>query len=365
MDGIRVNGTSGSCTGKWNKLSEESFELYFGTTIMRDSNAKDGGNKVRDWLIYGAFWGLVAWLVVFNILDNYVKANTFITVRLFFFFLVVIFCVSFVGFVLYRIRARQVFRRSSSFLTDLIRGEAKYVPMARPGSSMLVELEERGLNLAHVSDLLMQTYSLDKYSGEYCGKWANGLKSHGMQRNVPISIMGSGDIEDAKKFARNYPVSTIYLTGKPLTEHLNIVVSSDGYFGWYEPVHKPSDTEYHPEFGAFSFKIPEGRHDKCVERCKEALSGVNTVLISSLGSKSFESPLVIRIEKTDLDEYIAKPREKGFKNLFGIGSDPMDAIESLKSEVESLYTDLMEDDNFSSDWLFVKEQFQIRLNTMH
>jgi hypothetical protein len=41
--------------------------------------------------------------------------------------------------------------------------------------------------------------------------------------------------------------------------------------------------------------------------------------------------------------------------LYGSGDDPKEAIEMLKREIESLYEDLSEDDNFSEDWLRIKK----------
>lgn len=40
--------------------------------------------------------------------------------------------------------------------------------------------------------------------------------------------------------------------------------------------------------------------------------------------------------------------------LYGYGDDVLDAIISLKIEIESLYLDLIEDNNFSDDWTKVK-----------
>jgi hypothetical protein len=44
--------------------------------------------------------------------------------------------------------------------------------------------------------------------------------------------------------------------------------------------------------------------------------------------------------------------------LFGYGDDRIEAVEALKSEIESLYFDLMEDDNFTEDWQGLKEFFK-------
>ena len=47
--------------------------------------------------------------------------------------------------------------------------------------------------------------------------------------------------------------------------------------------------------------------------------------------------------------------------LYGYGEDIVDAIDMLKEEIESLYDDLMEDDNFSKDWLRIKKFLKERI----
>lgn len=47
--------------------------------------------------------------------------------------------------------------------------------------------------------------------------------------------------------------------------------------------------------------------------------------------------------------------------LFGYGDDPIEAVNTLKFEIESLYRDLMEDDKFSPEWLNYKRFLQERI----
>jgi len=52
-----------------------------------------------------------------------------------------------------------------------------------------------------------------------------------------------------------------------------------------------------------------------------------------------------------------------FMPLYGMGRTEKKAIKSLKDEIYFLYQDLMEDDNFSSDWLKIKNKLKkIALN---
>lgn len=41
--------------------------------------------------------------------------------------------------------------------------------------------------------------------------------------------------------------------------------------------------------------------------------------------------------------------------LYGFGDDRIESVENLKNEIESLYNDLIEDDNFSDEWLEYKK----------
>ena len=47
--------------------------------------------------------------------------------------------------------------------------------------------------------------------------------------------------------------------------------------------------------------------------------------------------------------------------VYGYGDDSMEALRALKIEIETLYDDLMEDDDFSSEWLNIKQFLQTRV----
>ena len=53
----------------------------------------------------------------------------------------------------------------------------------------------------------------------------------------------------------------------------------------------------------------------------------------------------------DENGYIARTAEIP---LYGVGDTPEEAIEMLKREVESLYDDLQEGEQFAEDWLGIK-----------
>lgn len=82
------------------------------------------------------------------------------------------------------------------------------------------------------------------------------------------------------------------------------------------------------------------------------LSKNETIVIklNMLETKRLRNPLDLIIEEDD-EGFIA--RAVDFP-LFGYGDDRIEAIDALKFEIESLYFELMEDDNFSEEWLSVK-----------
>jgi predicted RNase H-like HicB family nuclease len=80
------------------------------------------------------------------------------------------------------------------------------------------------------------------------------------------------------------------------------------------------------------------------------IRGFQAVEISRLINLKLITPLSAIIEADD-DAFIARSVDLP---VFGFGNDPIEALESLKREIESLCCDLMEDDNFSPQWLVYK-----------
>ncbi len=74
------------------------------------------------------------------------------------------------------------------------------------------------------------------------------------------------------------------------------------------------------------------------------------IKLNMLETKRLRNSLDVIIEEDD-EGFIA--RSVDF-TLFGYGDDRIEAIDALKFEIESLYFELMEDDNFSEEWLSVK-----------
>lgn len=79
--------------------------------------------------------------------------------------------------------------------------------------------------------------------------------------------------------------------------------------------------------------------------------------INLLPNKNLNTPLDAIVESDD-GGFIARTIDIP---LYGYGDDPIEAIDALKCEVESLYDELMEDDEFSDDWLKIKEFLRERV----
>ncbi len=79
-------------------------------------------------------------------------------------------------------------------------------------------------------------------------------------------------------------------------------------------------------------------------------NGINFIKINMLSTIRLRSPLDAVVEPDD-DGFIARTTDIP---LFGFGDDPIEAVNALKCEIESLYNDLMEDENFSEEWLEIK-----------
>ena len=77
-----------------------------------------------------------------------------------------------------------------------------------------------------------------------------------------------------------------------------------------------------------------------------------------LPSKEVRVPIDAILER-DGEGFIARTIELP---LYGYGSDPIDAIDMLKNEIESLYDDLMADDDFTADWLKNKNYLRSRIS---
>jgi hypothetical protein len=84
---------------------------------------------------------------------------------------------------------------------------------------------------------------------------------------------------------------------------------------------------------------------------------IDIVKINFLPNKNLRVPIEVTIQR-DGEGFIARTLEIP---LYGYGEDYYEAIAALKREIESLYDDLMEDDNFTDDWLKIKKFLRERI----
>ena len=75
--------------------------------------------------------------------------------------------------------------------------------------------------------------------------------------------------------------------------------------------------------------------------------------INFLGGQQLRRPLSAIVEP-DGNSFIARTPDLP---LYGLGDDPISAIEALNNEIASLYEDLQQDDNFTDEWLKIKKFF--------
>ncbi len=76
--------------------------------------------------------------------------------------------------------------------------------------------------------------------------------------------------------------------------------------------------------------------------------------IKLIGSRRLRQPLSATVERDD-GAYLATLMDLP---LYGYGESVSEAVEALKRELASLYEDLSKDDNFTEDWLRIKQFLQ-------
>jgi len=81
------------------------------------------------------------------------------------------------------------------------------------------------------------------------------------------------------------------------------------------------------------------------------------IKINLLPSKNLSASLDAVVEPDD-NGFIARTTDIP---IYGYGDDPIEAVDALRCEIESLYNDLMEDDEFTEEWLKVKEFLSERI----
>lgn len=87
-------------------------------------------------------------------------------------------------------------------------------------------------------------------------------------------------------------------------------------------------------------------------------AGVTQIfLLNFIAGRQLKKPLSAIVEP-DGDSYIARTPDLP---LYGSGDDSISAIEALNREIASLYEDLLQDDNYTEEWLRIKAFFRDNL----
>jgi len=89
----------------------------------------------------------------------------------------------------------------------------------------------------------------------------------------------------------------------------------------------------------------------------EQANGVWQTKIEHLERIALRSPIDVFVEP-DGGSFLARTSELP---LYGMGDSPVEAINMLKREIESLYFDLGEDDNHTDNWMKVKAYLQSKI----
>jgi len=84
---------------------------------------------------------------------------------------------------------------------------------------------------------------------------------------------------------------------------------------------------------------------------------IGVIRINLLPNKYLKIPIDAVVER-DGESFLARTLEIP---LYGHGEDFIEAVDALKSEIESLYDDLMEDNNFTEEWLKIKGYLKTRI----
>ena len=141
---------------------------------------------------------------------------------------------------------------------------------------------------------------------------------------------------------------------------LELVYQQEDFQKEHEDPPEPKWTKQAVEVDYF-YQAPEGyvwkaKLENNIEELKKELRSVKVsvsgiIHIQRLQNYSLSKQIDVIVEPDD-DGFIARAIDLP---LYAFSEDSLDAIEALKCEIESLYEDLMEDDNFTPEFLRIKK----------
>ncbi|MDO9530148.1 MAG: hypothetical protein Q7J27_13465 [Syntrophales bacterium] len=84
---------------------------------------------------------------------------------------------------------------------------------------------------------------------------------------------------------------------------------------------------------------------------QQMMPALNHIKIHKLESKFLSMSIDVIIDPDD-NGFLAQAPD--LPSVYGYGENRLQSIEMLKREIESLYEDLLEDDNFTEEWLKIR-----------
>ena len=159
-------------------------------------------------------------------------------------------------------------------------------------------------------------------------------------------VTNLADYMERSTIPRSSPPVNISTSSSAVTPPIAVGVLGPSWQTQREPYRAPARYEFESKISALEQRV--GRIEK---------AAVGFVKINILPSKSLKEPLDAVVEP-DADGFIARTVDLP---LYGSGDDVVEAIDALKCEIESLYNDLMEDDEFNEEWLRIKKFLEERI----
>ncbi len=125
----------------------------------------------------------------------------------------------------------------------------------RPGTSLLKALDRyAGVQPGDIEEVKMQTCG---FSNPYLKSLSTHFSESGVPSDIPIEVMGVGEVDDLKEVAAKFPYLTITHSQHKLRTHFNLVKAKGHYYLWFEPDHNDSTQSYIPSKGAFLVRIED------------------------------------------------------------------------------------------------------------
>jgi len=147
----------------------------------------------------------------------------------------------------------------------------------------------------------------------------------------------------------DYPVASPYEQERKLKQLDDVIVQPAWQQSFFAQGLSPVETR------ELDFYLRLSALEDIIKKLSQ--KSIGYVKIELLPNKKLKSPFDVVIEP-DSDGFLARLVDLP---LYGYGDDIKESIEMLKREIESLFEDLMESNDFTDDWLRIKEFLKKRI----